>query len=187
MAADGQLVVPHAAPPTDRAVDRDAAPDPVEAIRRRCRRLVTRRALVSAAASVVPLPGFDIAVDIGMLLQMINEINHRFGLSPQQIEGLAPHRKALVYQAVTVVGSALVGRVLTRELMLGVLLRVGVRLSAAQAAKLVPIAGQALAATISFGALKLLGDRHVDDCARIAAQLRDLGDPDDLGHHSAPR
>ena len=43
-----------------------------------CRRLVTRRALISAGASIVPLPGVDVAVDITVLLKMIEQINQRF-------------------------------------------------------------------------------------------------------------
>ena len=49
-----------------------------------------------------------------------------------------------------------------------VLKRIGVRLIGAQAAKLVPFLGQATAAGISFGAMKLAGDRHVDDCYETA-------------------
>ncbi len=46
--------------------------------------------------------------------------------------------------------------------------RVGIRLVGAQAAKFVPILGQAVAASISFGAMKLAGDRHADDCYETA-------------------
>ncbi|HUN91534.1 MAG TPA: hypothetical protein VMU33_05730 [Burkholderiaceae bacterium] len=150
----------------------------VAAVARRCRRVVLRRALISAAASVVPLPGIDIAVDIGMLLRMIDEVNAAFGLTPEQVERLSPHRKAYAYQAITVVGSALVGRVLTRDLLVAAVRRVGLQLTAGQAAKLVPVAGQVLAATISFGALKFLGDRHVEDCVRIARRVlqSDIGE-----------
>ena len=141
-----------------------------------CRRLVTRRALISAGASIVPLPGVDVAVDITVLLKMIEQINQRFGLTPEQIEQLAPHRRLFAYKAVMAVGSALVGRIVTREVVIKVLKTVGVRLSAKQAAKYVPFAGQAVAASPSFTALKALGDRHVDDCVRVAETLLDLRD-----------
>ena len=141
-----------------------------------CRRLVTRRALISAGASVIPLPGVDVAVDITVLLKMIEQINQRFGLTPEQIEQLAPHRRLFAYKAVMAVGSALVGRIVTREVVIKVLKTVGVRLSAKQAAKYVPFAGQAVAASLSFTALKALGDRHVDDCVRVAETLLDIRD-----------
>jgi uncharacterized protein (DUF697 family) len=141
-----------------------------------CRRLVTRRALISAGASVVPMPGVDVAVDITVLLKMIEEINQRFGLTPEQIERLAPQRRMFAYKAAMGVGSALIGRIVTRELVIKLLKTVGVRLSVKQAAKYVPFAGQAVAASLSFAALKALGDRHVDDCVRVAQTLIDIRD-----------
>jgi uncharacterized protein (DUF697 family) len=149
----------------------------IDAVARQCRKLATRRALISAGASVVPIPGVDIAVDIGVLLSMIEDINAAFGLTPEQIERLAPRRKVFAYKAIMSVGSALVGRVVTRELVIQVLKTVGVRLSAKQAARVVPIAGQVVAASISFTALKYLGDRHIADCVQVADTLRDLATP----------
>jgi len=146
----------------------------IDAIARTCRKLATRRALISAGASVLPLPGVDVAVDVSVLVSMIDDINRAFGLTPEQIERLAPRRKAFAYKAITMVGGALVGRVITRQLVLGALKAVGVRMTAKQAARMVPIAGQVAAASISFAALKYLGDRHIDDCVRVADTLMDL-------------
>ncbi len=141
-----------------------------------CRKLVTRRALISAGASVIPLPGVDVAVDITMLMRMLEQVNHRFGLTPDQIEQLAPHRRLFAYQSAMAVGSAFVGRIITRQLVIRLLGTIGVRVSAKQAARYVPFAGQAVAASLSFAALKTLGDRHVDDCVRVAEALNELRD-----------
>ena len=146
----------------------------IDAVARQCRKLATRRALISAGASVVPIPGVDIAVDVGVLISMIEAINAAFGLTPEQIDRLAPRRKAFAYKAVMAVGSALVGRVVTRELVIRVLKTVGVRLTAKQAARAVPIAGQVVAASLGFAALKYLGDRHIEDCVRVADTLLDV-------------
>lgn len=155
-----------------------STPRDVSQIASACRKLVTRRALISAGASIVPLPGIDVAVDITVLIRMLEEINQRFGLTPQQIEKLAPQRRLFAYKAAVGVGSALVGRMVTRELVIKLLKTVGVRLSVKQAAKYVPFAGQAVAASLSFAALKALGDRHVEDCVRVAETLIDLRDGD---------
>jgi uncharacterized protein (DUF697 family) len=152
----------------------------IDATARACRKLATRRALISAGASVVPVPGLDVAVDIGVLLSMLEEINARFGLTPAQIERLAPRRRAFAYKALMAVGSALVGRVVTRELVIRLLKTVGVRLTAKQAARAVPFAGQLAAASLSFAALKYLGDKHIEDCMRVADTLLDLAGPADL-------
>jgi uncharacterized protein (DUF697 family) len=147
-------------------------PIAVTEIARRCRRTVKRRALVSAAAAVVPVPGLDLAIDVGLLLRLVDEINAAFGLTPAQIDALSPRAKAYAYQAITMVGSALIGRVVTRELVLLLLGRVGIRLSAGQAARLIPLAGQALSASLSFGALTYLGNRHIEDCERVVRQIQ---------------
>ncbi len=146
----------------------------IDAVARRCRKLATRRALISAGASVVPIPGVDIAVDIGMLMSMMEQINAAFGLTPEQIEKLAPRRKMFAYKAITAVGGAVVGRVVTREVVVRMLQTVGVRLTAKQAARVVPIAGQVVAASISFAALKYLGERHIEDCVKVADTLMEL-------------
>jgi len=145
----------------------------IDAVARACRKLATRRALISAGASAVPVPGLDVAVDVSVLVSMIEDINRAFGLTPEQIERLAPRRKAFVYRSVMAVGGALVGRVVTRELVIRVLKTVGVKLTARQAAKAVPFAGQVVAASIGFAALKYLGDRHIRDCVRVSEALLD--------------
>jgi uncharacterized protein (DUF697 family) len=154
----------------------------IDAIARRCRKLATRRALISAGASVVPLPGVDIAVDVSVLTSMIVDINTAFGLTPEQIDRLAPRRKTFAYKAITAVGAALVGRIVTRELVIRALKTLGVRLTAKQAARAVPIAGQVVAASLGFAALKYLGDRHIEDCMRVADSLLDLAGSAELEH-----
>jgi hypothetical protein len=49
----------------------------------------------------------------------------------------------------------------------------GKRLTAQQAAKYVPIAGQAVSAIMGYTALRYLGEEHIKDCVRVAqaAQL----------------
>lgn len=129
----------------------------------------------------MPVPGIDVAVDVGVLVTMIDDINAAFGLTPAQIERLAPRRKAFAYKAVMAVGSALVGRVVTRELVVGLMKTVGVRLTAKQAARAVPFAGQVVAASLSFAALKYLGERHIRDCVHVADTLMELSGPAEAG------
>ncbi len=143
----------------------------LDSVRSRCRAMVTKRALVSAAAVVVPFPGADIAADVALLTQLIPAINREFGLTPEQIERLSPGRKALVYRAVVAFGGMMVGRAVTRELVIKALATVGMRVSAKSAARFVPFAGQALAAGISFGAMKLVGHAHIADCEQVAIAL----------------
>jgi uncharacterized protein (DUF697 family) len=159
-----------------------AAGDPVLIERvRACKALLNRRALVGAAASAVPLPGVDFAVDAALLANLLPEINARFGLTPHQLERLPAHERQKVQKAVSVVGSMVIGRLVTRELVLRLAKTVGLRMSAKQAARYVPIAGQAVAAVMGYAALRYLGEEHIKDCVRVVqdAQLA-LPPPDAL-------
>jgi hypothetical protein len=138
---------------------------------RRSRGMVTRRALASAGAVLVPLPGVDLAADIALLTQLIPAINREFGLTPDQIEGLHPRLKVLVYKAIVAFGGALVGRLITRDLVLQALVRVGMRVTTKTAARLVPVAGQAVSAGLSFSAMRLVGESHIRDCRRVVEEV----------------
>ncbi len=147
------------------------SPSQIEAVARQCRRIVNRRALMAAGVSAVPIPGLDWVTDVGVLLKVIPEINRAFGLTPEQVERLAPDRRMAVYKAISAGGGVLVGKLVTRELVLRALKIVGVRLSAQQAAKFVPLAGQALSAVLTFSALKFVCEQHIRQCMAVARQL----------------
>ena len=112
----------------------------IDSVVRYCRRLVSRRATMAAGVAIVPVPGIDWLTDIAVLAKLIPDINRAFGLTPAQVERLAPDRRLVVYKAISAGGSMLLGRLVTRELVLLLLKTVGVRLSAQQAAKYLPVA-----------------------------------------------
>lgn len=149
-----------------------STPEQIAAVASACRSLVSRRALLAAGVSVVPVPGLDWASSIGVMVKVLPEINRKFGLSPEQVERLAPDRKLVVFKAITAGGTMLVGRIVTRDLVVAMLRKVGVKLSAQQAAKYVPIAGQGLSAALTYGALRYVCQQHIDQCIAICEQLR---------------
>lgn len=146
-------------------------PQQIDAVAKHCRRLVTRRALVGAGVALVPIPGVDWVTDVAILLKLIPEINHAFGLTPEQVERLSPDRRLVVYKAISAGGSMLVGRLITREVVMYALRLVGVRLTTQQAAKFVPVAGQAVSALLTFSALKYVCEQHIRQCMDVSRQL----------------
>jgi len=133
--------------------------------------MVNRRAIASAGAVLVPLPGLDIAADLALLTQLIPAVNREFGLTPGQIEDLSPRTKVLVYKAIVAFGGAMVGRLITRDLVLQALTLVGMRVTTKSAAKMVPIAGQAVSAGLSYSAMRIVGESHIRDCRRVVEQI----------------
>jgi uncharacterized protein (DUF697 family) len=150
-----------------------AADDPaVAAAVQRSRRLLHRRALVAAAASTVPVPGLDWAVDAALLSRLLPQISSEFGLSAQQLDQLDPEKREKVQKAVALVGSVLIGKLITQELVLRAARTVGVRLTTKQLAKYVPIAGQAVSAAIGYATLRYLGEQHMRDCIRVVQEAQ---------------
>jgi len=146
-------------------------PEQIDATARLCRRMVTKRALFGAGVGLVPIPGVDWVTDIGILMKLIPDINRAFGLTPEQVERLAPDRRLVVYKAISAGGSLLVGRLVTREVVIQLLKLVGVRLTTQQAAKYVPVAGQAVSAVLTFSALKYVCEQHIRQCMAVSRQL----------------
>jgi hypothetical protein len=154
-ARDGELL----------ALPRNAAE--LEQAIKRSRSIVTRRAAMASVASLVPLPGVDIAVDIAAVMKLIPAVNREFGLTPGQISRLSSGRQLLVYKSIVAVGSVMIGKLVTKEIAIEVLKTVGVRLTAKQVGKYVPIAGQALSVALGFAAMKYVGQQHIKDCERV--------------------
>ncbi|MEO7336320.1 MAG: hypothetical protein ABIV63_07055 [Caldimonas sp.] len=146
-------------------------PREIEDAARQSRRLVGRRAMFAAGVAVLPIPGVDWITDVAVLLKVIPDINRVFGLTPEQVERLAPDRRVAVYKAISAGGSLLIGRLVTRDLIVHALRVVGVRLTTQQAAKFVPLAGQAISAALTYSSLRYVCEQHIRQCIAVAQQL----------------
>ena len=140
----------------------------LEAAVRRSRKLLNKRAIVAAAASAVPLPGLDWMVDAAMLSKLIPEINREFGLTPAQLDKLDPKKRDQVQKAVAMVGSVLIGKFISKDLLIKATTKMGVRLTTKQLAKYVPFAGQIVSAAVGYAAIRYFGEEHMKDCIRVA-------------------
>ncbi len=148
---------------------------PVHSLRQKCRAMARRRALLAAATSLIPVPGIDLATDLALMTRVITRINEYFGLSEAQLGRLSSQRQALVYRLLANAGGTLAAR-LTTPLLLGRIVRlVGIRLTTMEAARLVPVAGQIVAAGIGYWSVNTVAMRHIAHCERIVAELEKPG------------
>jgi len=145
----------------------------IEQVRERCRALVRKRAMISAGVAAVPVPGIDMVADLSSFASMVEDINRAFGLTPEQIERLQPRMRVAAYEAVGALGGMLVGKLVTRELVIKLLQKSGAKLAAKSAAKVVPLAGQIASAAIGFALFRQMGYQHVDACTRVAREVAD--------------
>lgn len=140
----------------------------LEAIKKKCHSMVTRSSGLSAGAAIIPIPGVDVGSDVAILMRLIPKINKEFGLSPEQIEGLDTESKLFVMTAISNTGSKMAGKYITKKLIVMLLSKMGVKVASKGVAKFVPFVGSAVAGSISFSAMKYMGNSHIEDCYKIA-------------------
>ena len=144
----------------------------IESLRKDCKSLARRRAALAAATSLIPVPGIDLATDLALMARLIDRINEHFGLTDAQIGRLSRQRQALVYRLLAGAGGTLAAR-LTTPVLIGRIVRVvGLRLTTMQAARLVPVAGQLVAAGIGYWSVNTVAMRHIAHCERIVDELQ---------------
>ncbi|MFD2616442.1 DUF697 domain-containing protein [Terrilactibacillus laevilacticus] len=143
----------------------------LEEIKNECTKIVNKRASISAVAAVVPLPAVDVGADMALMMNLLNKINRKFGLSPEQIGKLDASVKAQIMVIITSAGSQLAGKLITKKTVSMLLKKIGKRVAVKQVTKYVPIAGQAISASISFAAMKYLGNAHIDECYEICRRM----------------
>lgn len=144
----------------------------LDEIRSECRKMVSQRALLSAAAAVVPVPGVDFGTDVAILMKIIPQINARFGLGPTEVDSMSPELQKLIIVGGTTMGLGLVGRVLTTDKVVNVLLKLGAKkLAGKYGAKYIPIIGTAISSTISYVVLRKVGHAHIEECYELARRL----------------
>jgi hypothetical protein len=143
----------------------------LDAIRDECYSIVTTRASISAGASALPTPGVDIAADVALLMELIPAINRKFGLSQEDIESYDAITKQMLYQVIKRAGLSLIGTTITKSLIANALKKIAGRTVIKQVFKFVPFAGWAINAGIGFGAMKYVGNSHVDDCYKVCRRV----------------
>lgn len=147
------------------------ASGPGDSLRAECRSLARKRALLAAASSLIPIPGIDLATDLTVMTHLIRRINTEFGLDEAQIGRLSGPQQALVQQLLARAGGTLAVRLTTPALLGRILGLVGIRLTAMEAARFVPVAGQIVAAGIGYWSVKTVALRHIAHCEKLVAQL----------------
>ena len=143
----------------------------LERVREECKSMVNKRATASAAAAVVPVPGLDVGADVTIMLELLPAINRKFGLSPEQIDQLDAASKAQILVIISSLGSKLVGKFITKEVVAILLKKISTRVAVKSVTKFIPFVGQAVSAGISFGAMKYLGNSHIDECYEVCKRV----------------
>ena len=144
----------------------------LEQIRDECLELTKKRAYYSAGAAVIPVPFMDVVIDVGILSQLIPEINARFGLSPEQISVYDPKTRQIHWQELRKRGVEFSGLVVARTAVKKSLNNVAAKVIIKQVTKFSPLGGQLVAASLGYFVMKKIADAHVQDCYRTAKSIQ---------------
>jgi len=144
--------------------ERSAKAYSLEALKKKkesCKKDIYTKAGVSAFNALNPVPGVDIAVDVGILIKLFSDIRNSYGLTDETLN--SDHIMTKM--------SPIVNQVLkygTKEGIFILLKQFAGRETVKTVSKYVPFVGQAIAALVGFGIIKLAGDKYLEDCHQIA-------------------
>ena len=144
----------------------------LEIIRAECLELVQKRAYISAGAAVVPVPFLDVVIDVGILSQLIPEVNARFGLAPEQISVYDPETKQVHWHELRKRGVEFSGLVIARTAVKSSFNNIAAKVITKQVTKFIPLGGQIIAASLGYMVMKKVAAAHVEDCYSLAKNIQ---------------
>ena len=144
----------------------------LEQIRDECLARTKKTAYCSAGAAIVPIPFFDVVVDLGMLTQIIPDINARFGLAPEHISVYDPETKKVHWDELRKRGFELSGFVVARTAMKKTFNGFFTKIATKQVTKFIPLGGQLLAASLGYFMMRKITEAHIQDCYTLAKRIQ---------------
>lgn len=144
----------------------------LEIIRQECLEIVKKRAYISAGVAIIPVPFLDVVIDVGILSQLIPEINARFGLAPEQISVFDPATKQVHWSELRKRGFEFSGLVVARTAMKTSLNNVAAKYLTKQVTKFIPLGGQAIAASLGYIVMKKVAEAHVEESYKLAKSIQ---------------
>lgn len=144
----------------------------LDEVKKDCKKMAKKRARISAGVAIIPIPLFDVAVDAGMLTQVLPRISESFGLiegreSAVDLESREIHWKALKDRTVDFAG-LMATRGIVKKAMQGF----GGRIAAKQVTKFVPLGGQLVAATMGYMIFRKISYDHINECYSLAKDIQ---------------
>lgn len=133
--------------------------------------LIKKRAAISAGAAVVPVPFFDLIIDLGVLSTLLPEINAKFGLAPEQMSVYDPATKTVHWKELRKRGFELSSFVVARTAVKQSINGLMGKFVTKQVTKFIPLGGSLVAGTLGYIIMKKIAETHVEDCYETAQRL----------------
>ena len=136
-----------------------------------CKKAIRKYALGSGVASAAPLPGADLAADALMATAMLEEILKRFQLRQADIGILDLEAKAVLLRAAKNHGCRLVGKTVTKGLLIRISAGSAWSVAFRRFGKYAPVIGQVISAGIGYAAMSALGNMAINECVRVRKSI----------------
>lgn len=131
------------------------------------RKVVSFYSVGSAANSLTPIPGADVAVDVALLVKMSRAIQSIYGLTENQLEYPVNANTNAVRQ----LAAKWVAKYAVAEGIILLLKAMGKRVLIKSVAKYLPFVGTAISAGIGYTMTLKFGEDCIDEAESIAKQL----------------
>ena len=149
------------------------APDlDLDQIHQECLEMIKKRAYMSAGAAIVPIPFFDVVIDVGILSQLLPEISARFALAPEQIQVYDTETKQIQWHELRKRGIEFSGLVMARTAVKSSMQGMISKILTKQVSKFIPLGGQIISASLSYLVMKKVAEAHLQDCYHLAKRIQ---------------
>ena len=137
----------------------------LDEIKKDCESTIRNYSMASAATSVLPIPGVDIAADLTIIYKMFSVIKENYSLdmvNPSTLENygaLAPLARSVF-------------NLVTKEGIMKLVTQYAPKyIGKKYAAKYVPLIGQGVAAVAGYKLASFLGKKYSDDCYKLYVKI----------------
>ncbi|PNK61559.1 hypothetical protein [Psychrobacter sp. FDAARGOS_221] len=144
----------------------------LEKVKKECQAMVKKRAKYSAGAAVIPVPFADVAIDAGILTQLLPEISARFGLISERESAIDLQAKEVHWSEMKNRAVDFAGLMATRGVVKKTVQGYGGRIVAKQVTKFIPLGGQLVAATMGYMIFKKIANDHINECYKLAKSIQ---------------
>lgn len=144
----------------------------LEQARAECLDMIKKPAYVSAGAAIVPIPFFDLVVDVGVLSVLLPKINEKFGLSNAQLSVYNARTGKVDWSAVSKRATELSGFVLTRTAVRAGMNGIVTKFVSKQVSKFIPLGGSIVAGSLGYLIMKKVAESHIEECYTAAKRIR---------------
>lgn len=135
--------------------------DDLKKKKKACQSLIKEYAFKSTLNVLNPIPGLDVFVDVGIIVKLFSKIRISFGLNDDELNQMlivAPLANKVINFA-------------TREGIVILLKKFATKTTIKEAAKYIPLLGQAAAGIIGYKITEVAGKSYLDDCYKLAKQI----------------